>query len=229
MLAIGGWEATAPRVISEPASSQQSKSKNTEGGPQENKNAQEEKPGMLGIVGMAAFQGDKFTGYLDEHETLGLNFIRGKKIRAYKTSEPTGGAGIEELYFRLLETSSKIKVQLANDQLVISVHVKVVADVKKYYRNEGADFLAPEVISDAEKKLADSIRSDIDAALIKGQQDLKSDIFGFGFAFFRKNPKLWQQEYETKWADVFPNIPVNVNIDTKIINTGITERKLFVK
>lgn len=250
MLAVGGWEGAVPRVISTspakpPSQEQEAKGAGQEdqhterdgqneeqtakGGTQGNIRFHEKQTGALRISGLAAFHGDKFIGWLDDEEARGYNWIRNNRIQAYKTSVTTGGPDAEYIYYRVLKVNSKIKVHLEDDQPAISVHVKVVADMRKYYRHAGADFLLSEEISEAEKRLADSIRADIDAALSKGQRELKSDIFGFGFAVFRENPRLWKQEYEPKWAAIFPDVPVNVHVDAKVINTGINIRKLFVK
>lgn len=107
--------------------------------------------------------------------------------------------------------------------------VKIVADLRKYYSTKGSEFLSPEEVELIENKLSESIRSDIEAALVKCQEEFKSDIFGFGFALFRKNPKLWQTEYAKKWDDVFPYTQVYINVDTKVINTGTNIRKLNLK
>jgi spore germination protein KC len=80
-----------------------------------------------------------------------------------------------------------------------------------------------------ERELSDSIRDDIEASLRKAQKELKTDIFGFGFSFYRKYPKLWHKEYEQKWEDIFPELPVTVHVDAKVINTGVTFRRFIFK
>jgi len=227
MLAIAGWEATAPRVISIAAKSEKEEAK---GGTQSKLKFNEERIGTQRIAGMAVFKGEKFVGWLEEKESRGLGWITNKKQTPFTTSEKAGEASTEDmLYYSVTEATGKIKVQMVNDKPIIYVNVKVNADLRKYYRNKGADFLSSEEVSSAEQMLSDIIRSDIDAALQKGQKELKSDIFGFGFALFRKDPKLWQNEYEAKWDDVFPDIPVNINVDVKITNTGITIKRLITK
>lgn len=226
MLAVGGLEAAAPRVITVSPIPQL----NIKGGTDGNIRFDEEREGDRRVAGMAAFKGDKFVGWLDEKESLGLGWITGKNILAYKTSEVSEGADTENIfYYRLSNSKGKIKVQMDNGKPVFQVDVKVTADLRKYYSNKGSEYISPEEVSVMEKKLSDSIRSDIEAALMKGQKELKSDIFGFGFALFRKDPKLWQTEYEEKWKEVFPDIPINVNVDTKIINTGTNIRRLIIK
>ncbi|BBB91484.1 MAG TPA: Ger(x)C family spore germination protein [Methylomusa anaerophila] len=238
MLAIGGWEAVAPRVVSVEAKSQQ---QDTKGKTQaKTPTAQDETPanvtfngehtGAYTVTGMAAFKGDKFVGWLDEKESMGLNWIMGKKMLNYKFSETSDQAGPgDALYFHVLESKGKIKVQLDSGQPVIYVNVAVKAALRKYYQGEGPDFISAAEVSAEEQGLADSVRSDIEAALQKGQKELQTDIFGFGFALFRESPRLWKSEYEAKWADIYPAIPVKINVEAKVINTGANIKKLIIK
>lgn len=226
MLAIPGIEATAPRVITVSNTPKPEAKGGTEG----NIKFDEERSGDHRVGGMAAFKGDKLVGWLNEKEALGFGWITGKKLRSYKVSEKSGKAGSEDiLFYRISKSQGKIKVKLDNDQPDFQVNVKVVADLRKYYGNKGPDFLNPEEVTLMENKLSESIRSDIEAALMKGQKKLKSDIFGFGFSLFRKDWKLWRTEYEKKWDEIFPEMPVTINVQAKIINTGTNNRRLYLK
>jgi spore germination protein KC len=95
MLAIGGWELTAPRVIS---TAQDIKSE--AGETQDGMFLSEKSKGGLIVSGMAAFKGDKFVGWLNEKESTGLGLIMGKKITMYEVSQrPAGSDPADILYF----------------------------------------------------------------------------------------------------------------------------------
>ena len=226
MLAIGGLEVTIPRVIS----TAQDSGKSETVGSLDNIRIDERYKGALRVSGMAAFKGDKFAGWLNEKETMGFGWITGKNMTAYKVSaEPTGTDPSEILYFHIIKSGSKMKVKLVDGEPDISVTVSATADLRKYYSQMGSDYLAPGEVKMMEQVLADSIRSDIQAALTRGQGELQSDIFGFGFAFFRKYPGLWKSEYVKIWPAIYPDIPVHVTVKTTVINTGANIRKLIIK
>ena len=227
MLAISGLEPTAPRIITTPTKQNMSEDKSSSAA---NVKSDERHEGDQRLEGIAVFKEDKLVGWLNAKESLGYGWISGKEITAYKTSEVSDEANTEDiLYYRIRKSSRKIKAEIDNGKPIISVDVSVISDLRKYYTNKGSDFLTPQEISIMEKKLANSIRSDITASLMKGQKELKSDIYGFGFELFRKDPKLWQTEYKKKWESTFPNVPTNINVDVKIINTGTNIKKLDVK
>jgi len=217
-LAVPGVEATAPRVITE-YSKQSSDAK-----------GDKKREGKQRVSGTAVFKGDRFVGWLDEKESSGLRWITGRDTRAYKESPISGDADTEDIfYYRIKKSKSKIKVQMEDGQPVVNVDVNVSAELRKYYSNKGSEIFSAEDMSVMEKKLSDSILADIEASLEKSQKEFKSDIFGFGFAFFRKYPKLWQTEYEEKWDNVFPNIGIYVNVDAKVLNTSTNNRRLLIK
>ena len=70
--------------------------------------------------------------------------------------------------------------KLDNGKPLINVKIEATAVMRKYLTDGGSEYLTPEVLSSLEKQLAESIRSEIDSAIEKGQKELKSDIFGFG-------------------------------------------------
>lgn len=218
MLAVPGMEVTAPRVITEQLK-------------QKSDDKSDKKPeGIQKVSGIAVFKGDRLVGWLDEKESSGFRWITGKDTHAYKESLISGSADTADiLYYQIKKSKNKIKVQMQDGQPVIKVDVSVNAELRKYYSNKGSEIFSPKDIRDMEKKLSDSIQADMEASLEKCQTELKSDIFGFGFAFFRQYPKLWQTEYGKKWDNIFPNLNVNVKVNAKVEDTGENNRKLQIK
>lgn len=226
MLAVPGLEATAPRILTV---SKESKPE-PKGGTEDGIKYDPERAGAHRIAGLAVFKGAKLAGWMNAKESQGFGVITGKKSHPYKVSQQTGRTDTAEvLYYRISKSKSKIKVRLEDKHPAFEVNISVTGDLRKYYSNKGSDFLDPREVRMMEKKLADSVRSDVEAALKRGQKELKSDVFGFGFALFRENPKLWRSTYEANWDKVFPDVPIHIQVSAKIINTGSNLRKLEVK
>lgn len=226
MLAIPGIEAIAPRIICVSNQNQPEAQGGVEGGIKYD----EIRPGDHRLAGVAAFKGDKFAGWLDDKEVLGLGLISGRNVLSYTVSKSSNQADTKDiLYYRLWKSKGKIKVKIENGEPVFQVDVKVIADMRKYYSNKGSDFINPKVVQTMEKNLSASIRSDIQATIRKVQKELKTDIFGLGFALFREDSQLWREKYEKKWDKIFPTVPIQVNVDAKVRNTGTNIRRLFVR
>lgn len=201
-----------------------------------------EKQGNIIASGMAAFKKDKFVGWLNDKETLGLNWILGNKINGYKTSNPNEiildnnknrsplyAEPEKMLFYYITKSGSKIKVKIENNKPVVYLNVKVEASLRKYYSDEGYEYLNHDAIDLIEKNLEISIQSDIDSAIKRGKNELNSDIFGFGFNFYRQHPKKWHKYYQSSWDDKFHDVPVIVNVNAKINNTGSNIKNFFTK
>ncbi|OPZ87868.1 MAG: Spore germination protein B3 precursor [Firmicutes bacterium ADurb.Bin419] len=223
MLSISGIEAVGPCAVTTV------KELEVKGGTIDSIKANVQKEGKLMISGLAAFKGGSLVGWLDQKQSLGFGWITGKKINAYKFTGSVSGAISDEAYFRVSNTKSKVKVKLINGNVSIDIGLKVTCSLRKYYSFNYTDYLDCKDLNQLEAELSKSIKEDIEKALKKGQKELQSDIFGFGFEFYRKYPKLWNQKYEKEWDKIFPDVPVNIKVDARITNTGTNIRNLVVK
>ena len=106
---------------------------------------------------------------------------------------------------------------------------RVSSDVRKLAAGDGGGFILGEETAALEKKLADSIRADMEAALRRCRDEYRSDVFGFGFAVFRKDNRLWTASLEKQWDTLFPELKVTLDVRAKIINTGTNIRKFIIK
>jgi spore germination protein KC len=189
-----------------------------------------QKNGYFKIDGIAVFQSDKLVGQLDGNECLGLGWITNQNYYLYEVVKTSSEQNVmNTLIFRVTNSNCKIKVELENDKPVVNINAYVEADLRKFSNNINADYLTPDVMEMMEKGLADNVRTDINAAIEKGQKELKSDIFCFGFDFYRQEPNLWHSEYEKKWEQIFPTLKINVNVSAKVVDTGTSINKLEPK
>ncbi len=223
MLSISGLEAVGPSAYTTVEYI------DAKGGTINNIRANEQKEGKLMVSGLAAFKGGNLAGWLNDKESMGLGWVTGKKIKAYKSIQPKDNGKNDEAYYRVDSSKSKIKIKLVNDMPYVDINIKTTCALRKYYTENSSEFIDRKALSELEDQLSKSIKSDIEAALKKAQKDLQSDIFGFGFEFYRKYTGLWNERFEKEWNEIFPNIPVNINIDVKIPNTGTNIRSLSVK
>lgn len=240
MMVRPGVEPIAPRIITTPPINDTGKSL---GGTQDGIRFAIEKHGNLMAGGMAAFKKDKFVGWLNDKETLGLNWILNNKVTFYKTAnledsdlntnsaeEPPLEIDLKKsLYFYITKSKSRVKVKIEDNKPVIYLDVKIEAALRKYYSDQGFEYITPDKVNLIEKKIEKSIYSDIAAALKKGKDELDSDIFGFGFKFYRQHPKEWHKYYEKNWDSIFRDVRVEVNVDTKLNNTGTNIKQFFEK
>lgn len=54
---------------------------------------------------------------------------------------------------------------------------------------------------------------------------LKADIFHFGSKVHRQYPKFWKTA-ESDWENIFPNLNVEVNVDSSVKRPGIISKPI---
>lgn len=239
MMTNEGIEAIAPGIITTPPIRD---SGSALGGAQKDIRFAVEKQGNIMTNGVAAFKKDKFVGWLNDRETLGLNWILGNAINVYEASNTDGAAANDDmsklplnadvnkmLYFYITNSSSKIKITIEDNKPAVYLKVKVKAALRKYYSDAGNEYIDSSITDSIEEKLKRNIYADIAAAIKRGKMELGVDIFQFGFNFYRQHPREWHKNYEESWDKIFKNTPVNVNVEVKVINTGSNIKKFFIK
>lgn len=223
-MAVSGIEPVAPHLIMESSGEGDTDaSTGVTGGGKQPVRFVESKEGHHTVGGIAAFRGGKFAGCLNPEESIGWTLITGRNMKAYVKISPSGQASAFEIIDVFISKSkSSIKPALEGGKVTVRVDVEVRASMTK--SKTDLDLLTPDVLSSVERQLSDTLKGGIEASLRKAQGELKSDIFGFGSAFHRKYPKPWHSKYEAEWEEMFPDIPVTVKVESKIINTGTTIR-----
>jgi spore germination protein KC len=186
-----------------------------------------QKEGYHTITGVAAFSSDRLTGFLDAKESTGLGWIKNKSLHTYESVELSSENNtLYILVFYITNAKSDIKAEISDGSPVIKISTQVQAELRKYVPVLPYETLSPDVIALMEEKVAESVRAEISAAVYKAQKELKTDIFGFGFALFRSSPGLWHSQFENKWRDIFPDVQIDINVKARITDTGTSLKKL---
>ena len=65
-------------------------------------------------------------------------------------------------------------------------------------------------------------------AVNMAQNELKTDIFGFGEAIHRRYPRLWEK-IKDDWDDEFVRLPVNITVKFETDKLGQITKPFFIK
>lgn len=187
--------------------------------------------GYHSISGIAVIKTEKLAGWFNETEARGFSWITGRGVVSYESHKTIPGVKSNgTLNYRISKSKSRIKAGLHNGEPSITLDVSVEsADLRKYVKTLESDDLTPDTINLLQEDLEETIRAEIEAALKKGQKELKTDVFGFGQAFYIKYPGLWRSTYKDKWDGIFPDIPVTVHVTAKLNTTGTSIKRFFLK
>jgi spore germination protein KC len=168
------------------------------------------------IAGTAIFKKDKLVGKIDDSITRGLLWLRNEVRLATVTVNPKGTNGYVSL--NLQKASSDLVPKFENGKWKMVLKTNAEADIIQNTTN--LDMNNPKVIKLLQQLLRQDIEERVNLALDQVQKKMKADVFGFGDAFYRKYPHLWNKE-KYRWDEIYPNVEVSIESKIKIRRQGM--------
>jgi germination protein, Ger(x)C family len=178
-----------------------------------------EKKGLI-LSGAGVFRQDKLIGWLDPMKTRGYLWVRGK-VKSAIITVPCPGQENKLISLEVKKAKSSIKPYLTEGKMNYLVEVSVESVVGEQMCNE--DFANPEMIKAVEAAQQKVVAKEVEMIIEEAQKNFKVDIIGLGEATMRKLPKEWK-EMKEQWEAEFPNVDVEVQINSKITGTGLVDR-----
>lgn len=180
-------------------------------------------PAQLQYSGLGVFKKDKLVGWLNEAESKGYNYIMDNVKNTVGVIRcPKGGkAGME-----VIRSKAVMKGKVKNGKPEADVEIRIEANVGEI-ACKNLDLTKTDTIYEMEARSEQRVKEITEKAIKKAQKKYKADIFGFGEAVHRANPKFWKR-IEKNWDREFVDLPVNVKVDVKIRRTG-TVSQSFLK
>ncbi|MFJ5769828.1 Ger(x)C family spore germination protein [Psychrobacillus sp. NPDC093180] len=172
---------------------------------------------------IAVFKKDKLVGWLTENESRGYNGIRNevKSTVATISCPKEGKANLEVLRFK---TKLKGKVKNGSPEVDINMHIDAnVGEIEC-----PIDISKPESIKALEKIYEKEVEETVRQSITSVQKKFETDIFGFGDAIHRSNPKEWKK-LKHQWDEHFTNMKANIKVDVKILRTGTVNNSITEK
>lgn len=174
-------------------------------------------------LGIAVFRGDRLVGFLDGNDARGFLWIDGRVAN---------GAIIEVPYpqedavlgMRLKQIKSSVKPILDKNG-THRIEVKVAIELEASQLPLAIDISDAITRKDIEERLARQVKQEILKTLRIVQKEFKSDVYGFGQAFYRRYPAAWER-LAPEWNEtVFPDLQVDVGVTCKVFLSGAIMRE----
>jgi spore germination protein KC len=171
----------------------------------------------LRIDKIGVLKKDKLLGWLNDDESKGFNYITDNvDSTVVKIPCEDGKISIETI-----RSKTKVEGKIEKGKPKIEIHVNSEGNVGEVECK--IDLSKPENIKKLEAKYKNNIKEKMEAAIKIAQEEYQSDIFGFGEAIHRADPKGWKR-FEPNWDQEFANLEVTVKVDANIRRLGtITE------
>lgn len=184
-------------------------------------NADDER--RLQYTGMGVFQEDKLIGWLSEDEAKGYHYIIGN---VGKYPEHVLYNEREQMICEVLNSQSKMTASCKEDKPSVCVELKMAMNIVTVEGN--FDITKQENKKILTELMEKRIKLLCEKAQKKAQQELHSDIFGFGEVVHRKDPELWK-EIKDNWDAEYVMLPVHYDITVEIKQAGQISKPMFLK
>lgn len=171
------------------------------------------------LSGSAVFRRDRLIGYMDEEETCGMEWIKGRvKIEDILIENKDKS----KISLSITKTKSSFKPIIDGKYISFTVNIMAQSNIREVYENksQNMDFNAdPDLIDELSKTQNEIIGERVNMALNAAQNRLGVDVFGFGETVYRDYPDDWVN-IKKRWDNVFPHLNIKVNVSSQIKQTG---------
>ena len=167
------------------------------------------------LTSTAVMKNLKLIGYLNDEETRGVMWLRGKIGRGYITADiPKQGS----VTLFLTGTNRKIEPMLTKGRVQFNVRVSGKGEVVE--NNTKLDISSKETYAMIKSAFEDEVKRYIQDAFLR-TQEYDSDVFGFGNEIYRTHPRAWQ-EMRQNWDELFKDAKLNLSVDIEPLRTGMS-------
>ncbi|WP_152396083.1 Ger(x)C family spore germination protein [Paenibacillus guangzhouensis] len=171
-------------------------------------------PALLEFSGIGVFNKDKLIGWLNESESIGLNYIMDHVKSTINVIRcPQGGKIANEV----INSHTKVSGHVVNGEPQIRVKIELeqnVADV-----GCKLDLTKQQTMHELNQRTSKNVLDRVQKVIRTAQDTYNIDFLGFGDTIRRDQPQLWKK-YEQRWDSYFKRLKVTVNVKVKTRRLG---------
>ncbi|UCZ53761.1 Ger(x)C family spore germination protein [Bacillus shivajii] len=171
------------------------------------------------IVGMALFNGKKYTGKdLEGDASTVLLLLKnelGETNRFSFVIHPEEEEGRQQIVsFTVSDSNSKVNITTTNDNKVsVDIDLKLKVNIVEYPKEDIIDDAVEEITRELTEKFTEKANH-----VTQILQEANCDGLGIGRELMAFHPKVWKQ---LDWKEEYPKVNFSTTVDVEIIGTGI--------
>ncbi len=178
----------------------------------------------LYVKELAAFRGDRLIGWLDETESKGYNYITNNITNPVETLYMKKEKA--KIAIEITESKTKLQGRMRAGRPEITVNLSVKGVVGEIEGDYNISLLANLVRLEAALQI--ELTRQMQASVHHAINKLKLDVFGFGEAIHRADPKAWKK-LKNNWASHLPQLTINYQVKPKLLSTGLITKPYWRK
>ena len=171
--------------------------------------------------GMAAFIDDMLAGFISPEDSKFV-LIATNKCRGGLLTLSHNNSGMPDTTLEIQNSKAKTTYTVRGEQIAFQIETET--NVFLAETMAAIDVLNNDDIKALEDTAAQLLESEITRVIRMVQNDLKTDIFGFGHMIYQHDARLWEQ-LQPDWTSIFPTIQVEVSTKVHVKNTAFIKSK----
>lgn len=169
----------------------------------------------LRLTGAGLFQGDRLVDFVGPQEAMAIAWVRNRTLESLFTVFPPEGGLVT---FNALKLRSRLEVVPVDPRPQVRIHLTTIGELLE--NSARLDLTDPVVVNRLERLVEATVAAEI-AHAIESVQKRGTDVFGFGFALFKRDPRAWRERWAREWDRVFPTLPVQVTATVDARRIGL--------
>ncbi|MNO27680.1 Spore germination protein B3 precursor [compost metagenome] len=176
----------------------------------------------------AVYSGNQLTGFLppDEMEVFRWWFKEPYGLGFTIQAEPEDREYKGSISIQTLRSNVKIKTVMKNELPEVTVFFDTTVRLLNNNTRINLSNTKDRIL--VEKLFSEQLQTRIKSMLARVQKEMKSDVFGIGKEVHNQHPYAWKK-IQDRWNDIFPDVPVTIDVDVKIERIGKTQGRSYLR
>ncbi|QOR67835.1 Ger(x)C family spore germination protein [Cytobacillus suaedae] len=172
------------------------------------------------IAGNAVIKGNTntFVGFLNEDETMGLNFLTGEIQGGVLEFDYRNG----QIIFDIKKNKTKVVAHVSNEnEIEFTITVESEGNIAEAFNTLNEEYDS-EMMSQIEKEAADEIERYMNLTINKLQNEYKTDVIELGSRLKQNHPNVWDHVKEDweEGKELFSKVKINTIVEVNMNQPG---------
>lgn len=173
---------------------------------------------ISGVNGVAVVNDKGVAGFLTPEQARCVLLVENQMSSGIITLHMAAG-NVDDISLEVFDSKAHKSFTYENGKLTfhIQTHTKVAVGENQRMLDMMDHEQVRRIEEAGERKLEQNVRELLDIL----QQQMKTDIFGFGEMIYERDFSLWK-ELETSWDQIYPTVAVEVSCEVEVVSSGFT-------
>ncbi len=172
------------------------------------------------VSGSGVIKNYKLIGWLEEIENRSVMFL--KDMIKSDLIVVTATEDNILVPYEVTQSKTDKNAKIEDGRIKVRFMIEMEGDLRQFKMDRPEDVLDDKFLKKLESVIESYFKTQIENTVKKLQKEFKVDVIGVNEYLSKFKPDIWSQ-FKDDWENVFPDIDIQVEVDSKIRRIGITK------